>query len=218
MLSSLEPRANDALRRSPQGRPNREPASAYAADALVELVTRRREPRRASVSGPPRHAHPRRCDRAATRLRRGWRGVRDRRRRPGARVHRAAPCFPSAFVKILVTDGVDILSVSHVGRRSPPTSAAPSRSATHLRGPRVRRGCGPRDRPLADRLRAAGAPRRWPTWPALCHFHHAMKTYRGFELRGGPGKWEWEAAPTFETTGHPSRSNRGAARAGGPAP
>lgn len=27
----------------------------------------------------------------------------------------------------------------------------------------------------------------------LCKFHHNLKTYHGWELRGGPGRWEWVA-------------------------
>jgi 5-methylcytosine-specific restriction endonuclease McrA len=25
----------------------------------------------------------------------------------------------------------------------------------------------------------------------LCRHHHRLKTFDGYRLRGGPGKWEW---------------------------
>jgi len=47
---------------------------------------------------------------------------------------------------------------------------------------------------------ADGGPTALPNLARLCHFHHTMKTYRGFELGGGPGKWEWDAPAEFDSS------------------
>jgi hypothetical protein len=96
LLSSLEARANTLFDEARKAE-NRESPAAYAADALVDLVTGR------SVNGgvngtvngtvkssPPAVLHLR-VDAAA--LRRGWRDVRDPRRRPCTGGYRPCPAF-----------------------------------------------------------------------------------------------------------------------------
>ena len=195
LLSSLETRANllfDEGRKA--GR--REPSAAYAADALVELVggTRRTESR----SGPPvMHI---RVDAAA--MGRGY--VEDGEVCEIAGVGpvpvaTARALLPEAFVKILVTESVNVASVCHIGRTIP----AHLRSALEERDPTcVVPRCDVAVGLEIDHWRtpfAGGGPTELSNLVRLCHAHHAMKTYGGFELRGGPRKWEWEPPPEFET-------------------
>ena len=157
-----------------------------------------------SPGGRHRHRHgagtevaPVGAARHARACRRRQTGPRPRRGRGCARCPVSGPCpcpprralFPDAFVKVLVSDGVDILSVSHVGRGI----SAHVRSAIEERDPT----CvvpGLRPRPSASRsttgrrLSRRGAHGARATSPALCHSHHAMKTYRGFLLGGRSGK------------------------------
>jgi len=104
-----------------------------------------------------------------------------------------------AFVKLLVTDGVDVLTVCHVGRGVP----AHVRSALEERDPTcVVPGCDVAMGLEIDHWQTAyadGGPTTLANLARLCHFHHAMKTYRGFELGGGPGKWDWEPPPEFDS-------------------
>jgi hypothetical protein len=44
-----------------------------------------------------------------------------------------------------------------------------------------------------------GGPTVLSNLARLCHGHHAMKTYRGFSLGGGPGKWEWHPPPELDS-------------------
>src|SRR5579872_5490269 len=213
-LSSLEPRA-DALFDEARKAGRRERSSAYRADALVELVAGVNRTGRGS--GPP-VVHVR-VDAAA--LRRGHVEAGEVCEIPGvgpvpvATVH---ALLPEAFVKVLVAEGVDILSVCHVGRSIP----AHVRSALEERDPT----CVVPECDIAVGLEidhwetpyAGGGPTALANLARLCHFHHAMKTYGGFELRGGPGTWEWEPPPEFETTRHDRSQKEAAARAGGRSP
>jgi len=108
--------------------------------------------------------------------------------------------LPEAFVKVLITDGVDIATVCHVGRSVP----AHLRSAIEERDPVcVVPGCDVATGLEIDHWEtdfALGGPTSMANLARLCHYHHAMKTYRGFELRGGPGKWEWEPPPPFDSS------------------
>jgi hypothetical protein len=214
LLSSLEPRA-DMLFDEARKAGRREPATAYVADALVELVTGTNRAGRGS--GPPvMHI---RVDAAA--LRRGYVDGDEVCEIPGVGlvpVATARALLPESFVKILVTEGVDILSMCHVGRSIP----AHVRSALEERDPTcVVPGCEFAVGLEIDHWEtpyACGGATALANLARLCHFHHAMKTYGGFELRGGPGKWEWESPPPFETTGQARSPKRGAARARGPSP
>ena len=209
LLASLERRTNE---RFDEGRTagRHEPTAAYAADALVDLVTGRVRctgtgPADAAPASPgsPTTSAPRavvhvRIDAGA--LRRGHADDGETCEIPGVGpvpVASVRALLPEAFVKLLVHDGVDVTTVCHVGRTVP----AHVRSALEERDPQcVVPGCDVALGLEIDHYRTAfaeGGPTALENLARLCHFHHAMKTYRGFELRGGPGKWEWEPPPEF---------------------
>jgi hypothetical protein len=197
VLASLSPRTDELFEQARKA-DRHEPTAAYAADALVDLVTRQ-DSRVGAPSGPPVVFHVR-ADAAA--LRRGYVADGEICEIPGVGpipVSTARSLMSDAFVKLLVTDGVDVVTVCHVGRGI----SSHVRSALEERDPVcVVPGCDVAvgleidhwQTPYAD-----GGPTTLANLARLCHFHHAMKTYRGFELRGGPGNWKWEPPPPFET-------------------
>jgi hypothetical protein len=96
-----------------------------------------------------------------------------------------------AFVKRVITDGVDVTTVCHLGRAIP----AHLRSALEERDPVcVVPGCD-----VAHGLEidhrivpfAEGGPAALWNLARLCHQHHYLRTHQGFRLEGGPGAWEW---------------------------
>ncbi len=197
MLSCLEARANelfDAARKADR----REPPVAYAADALVELVSR------SPATGGARDGTGRtrghgstvvhvRVD--ATALQRGY--VEDGEVCEIAGVGpvpvaTARALLPDAFLKVVVADGVDVLSVTHLGR----AVSAHVRTAIEERDPTcVVPGCDVAMGLEIDHWQTDfgdKGPTELANLARLCHFHHSMKTYRGFTLRGGPGYWAWD--------------------------
>ena len=191
MLSSLEMRANELFDQARKAE-NRESPATYAADALVDLVTRRSVVGTPKAGGSSAVVHLR-VDASA--LRRGYVEDGEVCEIPGVGpvpVSTARGLLSEAFLKVMVTDGVDVLSVCHVGRGV----SAHVRSALDERDPTcVVPGCEVAMGLEIDHWQTAyadGGPTALSNLARLCHFHHAMKTYRGFELGGGPGKWEWE--------------------------
>ncbi len=201
LVSAIESRA-DVLFDEARKAGNHEAPAAYAVDALVELATGtglRAGPDDAdggrSGAGAVIHI---RIDAAA--LRRGHVGPGEICEIPGigpVPVATVRALLPESFVKVFVCDGVDIRTVCHVGRSIP----ARVRSALEERDPVcVVPGCGVAVGLEIDHYRigfADGGVTALDKLARLCHFHHAMKTYRGFELKGGPGAWEWEPPPEF---------------------
>ena len=175
----------------------RESPVAYAADALVDLVTGAASgPKGQAGSSGARATVSIRVDAAA--LRRGFTKRGETCEIPGigpVPVAVATRELSDAFVKLLATDGVDVLSVCHVGRSVP----AHVQSALEERDRRcVVPGCERAgglenhhwDVPYAEcgTSTLAGLAR-------VCSWHHDLITYDGFTLGGGPGRWEWHAAP-----------------------
>jgi len=198
MLASLEVRANELFDQARKAE-NHESPAAYAADALVDLVTRSSEGGNGK-SGGSVVVHLR-VDAAA--LRRGHVEGGELCEIAGVGpvpVSTARSLLPESFLKIVVVDGVDVLSVCHVGRGVP----AHVRSAIEARDPTcVVPGCDVAVGLEIDHWQTAyadGGPTALPNLARLCHFHHTMKTYRGFELGGGPGKWEWDAPAEFDSS------------------
>jgi hypothetical protein len=103
--------------------------------------------------------------------------------------------LPEAILKVLVTDGVDVLSVSHMGR----TIRAHVRTAIEERDPTcVVPGCEVAVGLEIDHWQTDfgdDGPTELANLARLCHLHHSMKTHRGFTLGGGPGKWQWDPPP-----------------------
>jgi hypothetical protein len=195
MLGALETRANELFDEARKAE-NREPSGAYRADALVDLVTRT-SGRGTRTSGGSAVVHLR-VDAGA--LRRGYVEDGEMCEIPGVGpvpVATARSLLPEAFLKILVSDGVDVLGVSHVGRGI----SAHVRSAIEERDPIcVVPGCDVASGLEIDHWQVDfgdDGPTELANLARLCHFHHQLKTYRGFTLGGGPGKWEWEHPPDF---------------------
>ena len=95
-----------------------------------------------------------------------------------------------AFVTAVVSDGVDVSTVAHLGRR--PT--AHQRSALEVRDPEcVVTACHVRVGLEIDHVEPWSATRvtRLDALARLCRFHHAQKTHEGYRLEGGPGHWRW---------------------------
>jgi hypothetical protein len=200
LVSAIEAEARSVFDRARKSG-NKEPSSAYAADALVALVTgtsggSERSGRgggKRSSRGAMVHI---RVDMAA--LQRGHVRPGETCEIPGVGpvpVATATKALSDAFVKIFVTDGVDIQSVCHVGRSVP----AHVQSALEERDPVcVVSGCEVAhglenhhwDVPFEKcRTSSMGDLAR------LCAWHHDLVTYGGHELVGGPGKWELQPPP-----------------------
>ena len=199
LLDALESEANARFAQA-RSTGEHQSAGAYRADALVALVTG--NPETTPSTGQPQSPGPARstvCIRVdAKALRRGY-------AKEGETCHIAGvgpiPVatvtrqLSDAFVKVLVTDGVDVSTVCHIGRSVP----AHVQSALEERDPQcVVPGCDTSqglenhhwDMPYADcgTSTLAGLAR-------VCRWHHDLVTYDGYELTGGAGSWEMRAPP-----------------------
>jgi len=98
-----------------------------------------------------------------------------------------------AFMKLVITDGVDVQMVCHAGRHV----SSFIDTALEERDPVcVVPGCDVANFLERDHWReefAEGGPTDLPNLCRLCKRHHGLKHNKGFTLRGGPGKWEWIA-------------------------
>lgn len=211
-----------------QGR--REPHHAYQADALVELVTQ--APSRPGaglpVPGPDSPATATRRDHlgpAATitflvdaeAFRRGQLAEGERCELAGvgpvplAMVERYVG---QSRLNLVVSRGVDIAAVVSLGRAVP----SALRTALEVRDPVcVVPGCDVSAPLEIDHWQvpfAEGGKTELANLARICPRHHDLKTYRGYTLRGGPGRWSFE--PPDDVSPAHGRSE-GHARAG-PAP
>lgn len=95
-----------------------------------------------------------------------------------------------AVVKLLLTRGVDVVAVVHLGR----TVTAHQRSALEQRDPTcVVEGCPVRRHLEIDHVDGWALTRvtTLDRLARLCLWHHHQKTYGGLRLEGGPGHWQW---------------------------
>ena len=99
-----------------------------------------------------------------------------------------------ATIAAVVTKGVDIASVVHLGRF--PTAL--QRTALHVRDPHcVVPGCEQTEHLEIDHI-PEYAQTHHTTLPELareCQLHHDQRTYQGAILTGGPGDWHWRPPP-----------------------
>jgi hypothetical protein len=192
LVASLQSKA-DAIFEEARVAGAREPTHAYMADALVSLVAG--EGRRASSR---KNRSPRmntdtlviRVDAQA--LRRGFVKGTETCEIPGVGpvpVATAEEILGKAFVKILVRDGVDVVSVCHVGRSVP----VHVQSALEERDPAcVVPECDTAFGLENHHWKEDYVSCRTTSLDALarvCRRHHHLITYEGFELVGGPGRW-----------------------------
>jgi hypothetical protein len=172
---------------------HRESGAAYAADALVALVTG------GTVSPVGRAATTMhlRVDLAALRRGRLEDGEVCEIRGVGpVPLATARNVLGDALLKVIVTDGVDVTSVCHVGRAVP----AHIRSALEDRDEKcVVPGCDVAQGLEIDHYRIAfendGPTELWNLC-RLCRWHHHLKTHRDFVLSGQPGSWQWDGPPS----------------------
>lgn len=179
VVSASAERLRSEARRSGQ----REPAAAYAADALVHL---------ASGSGSVRAVVH--VDVSQPALERGHTiaGEVSRIRGVGpVPVGVAARLAASGSVNVIERVGVDVKRVGHMGRSIP----AYLRTALQARDPVcVVPGCEVASTLEIDHITpfADGGPTRLENLARLCRFHHGAKTHHGWRLGGEPGSWTWE--------------------------
>ena len=170
---------------------------------------RRVHARRAGAPDRPRalQAHRRqdhrRCRRAGPRARHRGGTLRDRRCRPHPGHHRPGPARRRPghhHAARRRRDHPCELHDPHHPRRAAPLARS---RLPHLRTVRVQQHPTPADRPHR-RLRPDAPHRRAPPPPSdntwrLCPACHALKTYRGWQVIGGPGTWT-SSHPTHPTT------------------
>jgi hypothetical protein len=196
VLAALEVRRAkvfEAARRAER----RESQEAYLADALVALA------RDAEAGGDDKRSGPRamvhvRVDHTA--FVRGHTEAGETCEIAGVGpvpVATARALASDAILQAVVTKGVEVTAVAHLGRTIP----ARLRTALEARDPEcVVEGCGVR-RPLEiDHVTpfAEGGPTHIDNLARVCRWHHHLKTYCGYRLEGGPGGWRWlgpEASP-----------------------
>jgi hypothetical protein len=102
-----------------------------------------------------------------------------------------------AFYAAVITRGVDIVNVAHLGR----AVTAEQRTALQLRDPTCAvPGCTTSHGLEIDHTTSATgwADTRRTTLnqlARLCHHHHQQKTHHGYTLTGTPGNWQWRPPP-----------------------
>ncbi len=192
LLAALAPLQTEVARRAAK-HGVKETASAHAADALVEMAERVRcVPEDAFRTAPGAVVHVR-MDHAA--LVRGHTDEGEVCEIAGVGpipVEVARSMMADAFVAAIVTDGQDVLSVSHLGR------TVHSRVRTALwerdQGCCVVPGCND-DGPLAiDHISEYrhGGPTELQNLCLLCKWHHYLKTHHGYKIKRLKGSWIWE--------------------------
>lgn len=182
--------ASRSRSRSGKGRSKRS-LEAQAADALVEMARQSRSmPEDAFRPGPRAVVHVR-VDHAA--LVRGETEPGEICEVPGVgpiSVGAARAFASDAFVAAILTDGKDVQAVSHMGRTIP----AHLRTALTERDPGcVVPGCVEKGPFEIDHVKpvAEGGATRLSNLARLCGWHHYLKTFHRYQLRGGPGRWLW---------------------------
>lgn len=173
----------------------RERREAYAADALASLVE-------GSAPGPAAVVHVHVDETAWSRGR--------LERDESCRISGIGPVSVAAarrlakdgIVKTVLADGADVRAVAHLGRTIP----ARLRTALEARDQNcVVPGCDEREGLEIDHIVpfAEGGPTSLDNLARLCHHHHARKTHRGWQLAGGPGRWEWSKRARASTRAPP---------------
>ena len=101
-----------------------------------------------------------------------------------------------AFVKVLETDGTDVTRVAHPGRHRPAVLDTAVMERDDYRC--VRPGCGATQRLEVHHYKVdhakGGATAYW-NLATLCRHDHDLVTHGGHRLDGGPGKWSWIPPP-----------------------
>jgi hypothetical protein len=183
LLAAMEPH-RDRITRQARKAGRTETREAYAADALVAMVRDR-----AGSSGGPKSMVHVVADHAA--LLRGHVEPGEVCEIPGmgsVPVAVARALASDCFLKVLLTDGIDVTAVAHAGR----TISASLRTALDARDPTcVVKGCDVREGLEYDHVIpfAEGGPTSKENLVRQCEWHHYLKTQCGYRLVGGHGNW-----------------------------
>ena len=106
-------------------------------------------------------------------------------------VETARELMGDAITRLVITNGVDVTTICHLGRSIP----AALRTALIERDPNcVIPGCDVAGGLEIDHWGIAfseGGPASLDNLARLCSHHHYLRTHQGFTLTGGPGKWRW---------------------------
>lgn len=221
VMAALEARARRFFEEA-RDAGTRETEAAYLADALVALCCESAaatggKPAKGTAVRPAANVNLR-VDLAA--LRRGAVQPDEKCEIPGVgpvSLATARSLLGDCFLKLFVTDGIDVQSLVHYGR----TIRAPIRSALEERDPCcVVPGCGATRFLQIDHWQidfADDGPSALWNLARLCPHHHHLKTRGDYELAGGPGKWEFRpvVSPARPPPGKsPPRSARTGRQAG----
>jgi len=175
-----------------------ESEAAYLADALVALCTAGgAEPDKASKKGP----------RALVHLRVDLAALHRRSLEPGevceipgvgrVRLETARALIGDSFLKLFVTNGIDVQTVVNYGRTIPRSvrSALEERDRTC-----VVPGCSATRFLEIDHWSipfAQGGPSCLENLARICPHHHRLKTSGDFQLVGGPGYWQFRRVRNY---------------------
>lgn len=173
-----------------------EDQAAYDADALVALAVG--DERRATFDGPTGGRPPRQVQMFLhlpyEAFERGHLVAGESCHIPGLGdmpLDVARHVLPDTRLTLVIDKGVDVCSVTELGRAVPSVLMR----ALEARDPTcVVPGC-----PVSHGLEthhyqvpfAEGGPTEMWNLARVCRGHHRMITYGAWQLRGGPGKWEW---------------------------
>jgi hypothetical protein len=121
-------------------------------------------------------------------------------------IQTARSLMGDAITDLVITNGVDVTTVCHLGRSVP----APLKTALIERdGTCVVPGCDVSSGLEIDHWRIAfadGGPASLENLARLCAHHHYLRTHKGFQLQGGPGRWRWYPPKTPKTSKSPKTS------------
>jgi polyhydroxyalkanoate synthesis regulator phasin len=187
LLSRIEVKANSFFEEA-RKKSEHEAQEAYLADALVALILG--EPESKQKGGRGKGEVVVHVDAAS--LRRGYKTTGEVCEIAGVgsvSVASARRILGDAFLKFVITDSVDVLSVCHVGRSVPAQvqSALESRDRTCVvPGCAVSHGL---ENHHWEKAFAECGTSSLSGLARVCSYHHDLISYRGYELTGGPGNW-----------------------------
>jgi hypothetical protein len=123
-------------------------------------------------------------------------------------IETARSVLGDAIVQLVITKGKDIATVCNLGRSVP----VPVQTALNERDLTcVVPGCDVRDGLETDHRIIPfiddGETALW-NLSKLCHWHHYLKTWKGFRIEGGPGEWRW-IPPEDPSSNHPDDPDDG---------
>ena len=191
VVAALE-RLKDKIFKEARKQGRREPYNAYAADALVEMAKHARTSNASGSRRSPGTLVRILVDHDA--LERGHTQNGERCEIEGIGpipVATATALAQDSILAALSSDGTDIYTVTHLGRRV----TARQRTALEVRDPCcVVAGCEVRDHLEIAHVtgRREGGPTKLDNLARLCPWHHHLKTYKGWVLSGGPGRWRFD--------------------------